>query len=1034
MGQQLILGKSFHVTETSTTAKSTQPVLGEEGLQNRRLMTRPSQSRKDAGPPTPLLSSKKISRVGTWNVRTMYESGKAAQVAAELRNYNLSVLGVSETRWTQAGQTRLSTGELILYSGHEDEGAHHTEGVALVLAPQASKALLRWEPAGSRIISASFSTKMKKSNLNIIQCYAPTNDKDEEMKEEFYNRLQDTINKFKDKDITILMGDFNAKIGSDNKNYPDSMGQEGLGKMNENGEIFADFCESNKLVIGGSVFPHKKIHKATWISPDHRTENQIDHVCINKKFRSSLQDVRVQRGADVASDHHLVVCKLKLKLKKNHTPSSNRDRYNVNFLTDHSFKDDFTVTIQNKYAILQELLEDDETDVNTAWQQSKEIWTGACEEVLGKKKRHHKEWISVDTLKKIEERKKKKDAINSSRTRTGKAAAQSKYTTAHKEVRKSIRKDKKNFVDALASEAEVAAGKGNLKELYDNTRKLSGKFRKSDRPIKDSHGKTLTTIEDQLNRWANHFKELLNRPSPVNPPTIPPREQLPINIDVPSKEEIRQAIKLVKNGKAAGKDNIPGEALKADLETSTEILYHLFQKVWKTEQIPQDWKDGFIVKIPKKGDLSDCKNYRGITLLSIPGKVFNRIILERLRAAIDSNLRDEQAGFRKDRSCTDQIATLRIIVEQSIEWNSPLYVNFVDYEKAFDSVDRQTLWQILEHYGVPPKIVSLIKNIYNNTTDRVVHAGQLSEPFHVTTGVRQGCILSPFLFILAIDWIMRETTKDSLNGIQWTLSSQLNDLDFADDLALLSHNHQQMQAKTTKLDTTSTQTGLKIHPAKTKLMKINTSNELPIKLKDEPIEEVQSFVYLGSVINIQGGTDEDVQNRIQKARSAFIMLSKIWQSKTITLNTKLRIFNSNVKSVLLYGSETWRTTNQMLKKVQTFLNRCLRRILRIKWTDHEKNIDLWKKTQQDQVKQTILRRKWKWIGHTLRKAPSNMTRQALSWNPQGKRKRGRPKNTWRRDLEAELRAVNTTWSKAVREAQDRPRWKAVVDGLCSARS
>ena len=93
------------------------------------------------------------------------------------------------------------------------------------------------------------------------------------------------------KDITILMGDFNAKIGMDNKSYEDIMGTHGLGQMNENGERFADLCALNQLVIGGSIFSHKRIHKATWISPNHVMENQIDHICISRKFRRSWQDV-----------------------------------------------------------------------------------------------------------------------------------------------------------------------------------------------------------------------------------------------------------------------------------------------------------------------------------------------------------------------------------------------------------------------------------------------------------------------------------------------------------------------------------------------------------------------------------------------------------------------------------------------------------------------------------------------------------------------------------------------------------------------
>ena len=133
----------------------------------------------------------------------------------------------------------------------------------------------------------------KEHQLHIIQCYAPTNDADDEKKDEFYLQLQAIVEKASTKDMVMMMGDFNAKIGSDNTGYEDTMGTHGLGVMNDNGERFADLCANNQLVIGGSISPHKRIHKATWISPDHVTENQIDHICISRKFRRAWQDVRV---------------------------------------------------------------------------------------------------------------------------------------------------------------------------------------------------------------------------------------------------------------------------------------------------------------------------------------------------------------------------------------------------------------------------------------------------------------------------------------------------------------------------------------------------------------------------------------------------------------------------------------------------------------------------------------------------------------------------------------------------------------------
>ena len=374
--------------------------------------------------------------------------------------------------------------------------------------------------------------------------------------------------------------------------------------------------------------------------------------------------------------------------------------------------------------------------------------------------------------------------LNQSRTRSAKVKAQAEYNTANKRVKESIKKDKNDYVDSLASQAEAAAGQGNIKELYMLSKKLAGRYQQTDKPVKDKNKNVLTTTGEQIKRWAEHFQEILNRPAPEETPDISPADsELPINCDALSKAEIRKAITSLRNGKAAGPDSIPAEALKAGKETSVDMLHAL---VTKMEDVPEQWKEWLIIKIPKKGDLNECDNYRGIMLLSVPGKVLNRVLLERMKDAVDLTLRDNQAGFRKkNRSCADQIASLRIIIEQSQEWNSPLYINFIDFEKALDSVDRHTLWRLMKHYGIPEKIISIVQSIYQGMFCRVVHSGQISESFEAKTGLRQGCLLSPFLFLLVIDWIMKSVTSNRNNGIQWT---QLDDLDFVDDLALLSHN------------------------------------------------------------------------------------------------------------------------------------------------------------------------------------------------------------------------------------------------------
>ena len=624
------------------------------------------QSRKDTAEQTPPSSIKinKSLRIGSWNVRTMYEVGKQEQIRNEMHRYNLDILGISETHWSQSGQRKLKTGELILYSGEEEL---HRKGVAMFLSKRVSKTLRGWEAHGPRIIFASFTTK-KRLNINIVQVYAPTNDAPAEEKDDFYTRLQEVVDKLPIRDVNVVMGDLNAKVGCDNSSLEHIMGRHGVGEANDNGERLQDFCAFNRLVIGGTVFPHKKIHKTTWTSPDGRTENQIDHFCIASKFRRSLQDVRVMRGADVASDHHLVLAKVSLKLKKfNQICPGARKKYQVSLLQDQSKKDEFSLNLTNRFQVLQDL---DDTDVEDHWSRVKEVFQDTCEEVLGRQKFESKPWISQESMDMVKERRKLKFDVSNSRTRAEKLAASERYGDFNKEVKKSLQKDRNAYLDEMAEKAEAAAADGHMKIVYQTTRILSGKWSKPSAPVKDRDGKTVFGQEGQLDRWREHFDSLLNRPPPENPPDIlPARRDLAIETDPPDRDEIATAVRQMKSGKAGGPDHIPPEALKTDVGATVEILHPLFEQIWNEEKFPEEWKEGHLIKLPKKGDLTNCNNYRGITLLVIAGKVFNRIILNRMKFAVDEKLRDNQAGFRANRSCIYQIATLKIIIEQTLEWN-----------------------------------------------------------------------------------------------------------------------------------------------------------------------------------------------------------------------------------------------------------------------------------------------------------------------------------------------------------------------------
>jgi exonuclease III len=186
------------------------------------------------------VNAKHRTYIGCWNTRTLYEISKATQLAKDMKKYNIEVLGISESRWTGNGEIKLATGETIIYSGHQQQNAVHSKGVAFLMSDKATKALIAWEPISKRIIKARF--KSICYNITVVNVYAPTNDAEYEEKLMLYEQLQSIINKVNKRDILILMEDMNAKIGNNNDGMECVMGKEGVGKMNENGAMLVNFC------------------------------------------------------------------------------------------------------------------------------------------------------------------------------------------------------------------------------------------------------------------------------------------------------------------------------------------------------------------------------------------------------------------------------------------------------------------------------------------------------------------------------------------------------------------------------------------------------------------------------------------------------------------------------------------------------------------------------------------------------------------------------------------------------------------------
>ncbi|KAK3084362.1 hypothetical protein FSP39_012217 [Pinctada imbricata] len=206
-----------------------------------------------------------------------------------------------------------------------------------------------------------------------------------------------------------------------------------------------------------------------------------------------------------------------------------------------------------------------------------------------------------------------------------------------------------------------------------------------------------------------------------------------------------------------------------------------------------------------------------------------------------------------------------------------------------------------------------------------------------------------------------------------------------------------------------------------------------VKIEGKKIPDVETFIYLGGVVTSKGGCDEDISNRLCKAKTQFRRLRKIWSSSCFSVQTKIKLFNSLAMSVLTYGSETWKTTERDKKKLDTFQNRCLRQLLRVRWPDKISKEELHRRTRTTNVSETVKHRKWKWVGHVLRMNDTRICTNALTWQPKGKRKVGRQKTTWRRTTEQERSELGwNSWASARAVARDRGRWKQFIGALCAS--
>jgi len=378
--------------------------------------------------------------------------------------------------------------------------------------------------------------------------------------------------------------------------------------------------------------------------------------------------------------------------------------------------------------------------------------------VVGYTKRRSKKWVSDQTFQIMTEvTGRKKEMLES-----GSAESRREFEEARCTLNKCIKEDKERRLARVCEDMEEARKKGDSKKLFAGVNKLCGKNYSQTITLGTVYGKDRKEIQEKdqvLTRWMDHFSELLNRQEPSNTQDTlkeiemitRSREQANDEMaDEVTYEEVRRAVQQMRKGKAPGICNVASEVLQETGPSTIKWLHRVIQAVWKEEKVPDDWTKAVIIRIHKKGDKKVCNNSRGISLLSVPSKVFTRVILNRISNTVNALLRENQCGFRKARGCADQIFLLRQIIEKKLEFTEDLYICFIDFAQAYDSIWRQGTWKLLSQYGCHDKIVRLLRAVYSTVQACVRIEGKESEWFGIETGVRQGCILSPTLLYWTI--------------------------------------------------------------------------------------------------------------------------------------------------------------------------------------------------------------------------------------------------------------------------------------------
>ena len=1005
-------------------------------------------------------TSKQRIKLANWNVRTLLDNDsrperQTAMVAKTLAKYDIDVATLTETRLSGEGSlNELGQGYTFFWRGVPD-GQPRIHGVGIAIKTSIVNSLEELPVSYSERIMSMRIPLARSNHMKVICAYAPTLVATDESKDEFYGSLSAVLQSTNPNDKLMLMGDFNARVGKDHLVWGDVLGKHGTGKMNSNGLRLLTLCQEFNLQLTNTMFQLADIHKNTWKHPRSGHWHMLDHVAIRKRDSKECHSTRVMRGADCGTDHRMQRSILNLKVRP---PVRRRGmtarKLNTNLLNTEAVSRQFQEATSSD---LTHQIDNPIQNLDQAWSTTAETLLGIAVDTLGYQKKRHRDWFDENDEELSSLVDKKNSAHNrylSHPTRANKQA----WTLLRAELQRESRRLKNEWWIAQAQEIQRCADEGRVQGFYDAIKRVNGPRTNITCPLKNADGVLLKDKAAILGRWAEYFKDLLNAANPTDPTAIVELPQFPtvLQMDDPvTEDEVAKAISSLKAGKAAGPDGLSPEIFLHGGPSMITLVTKFANKCWETRTVPSNWLRANIVTIYKrKGEKSNCSNYRGLSMLDVAGKIFAKVLNQRFSSHIaEEILPESQSGFRADRSTTDMIFLCRQILEKSREQQQQLSLGFIDLKKAFDTVNREMLFAVLQRFGCPPTFLALVRALHSNNRAAVRIGVDTSEAFETSMGVKQGCVLAPLLFnvfLLAVSLLAANEADNPLPGVvlryrldggafnQRRLAARtkvsyttLRDLQYADDAAIVSSSPAELQTEMSRTSCQLERMGLIMNKTKTEVMHncdAASSQQEAVCIDGTQLPTTSDFTYLGSIISSNCSIEREITNRISRASSAFGQLKdRVYLNRNLKLSTKMKVYEAIVLSILLYSSETWTLYASQLKTLNKFHMQCLRKMLGISWSDRVPNNDVLSRCGSQHIHSLVALRTLRWAGHLERMSPDRLPRQVFhSELASGVRPVGRPKKRYKDHLKSILKSCNIPPNNFETLAADRPGWRSAT--------